>query len=172
MVLHHALLTSHHRLSSTKRRTMANLSSEHSLSGFAKLGYPGVIYCYCYTVPTDVPNDTTEGSEGSISRTRKNNARMLKQHVESIEFFVRTVKAMNWLALRVRFVEDVPLGSIEDLKKTDNAGITTEAQRVADYLEAKPGWVEYEKVGEVVEYMRKLGREKLLFDLGIGSSAS
>lgn len=86
--------------------------------GFAKIGYPGVIY-----------------GQGS------------KDYVEE---FVENVKAMQWLALKVRFVE--PL---------ENAGNNEPGQL--------KGWREFEKVGEVVEEMRRLGRGKYVLEMGIGA---
>ena len=74
--IYHALLTSHHLISPTKRRNMQAWSSQLRVAGFAKVGYPGVIYC--------------EGAQSSV------------------EEFVANVKAMQWLALRVRFVEPLP----------------------------------------------------------------
>ncbi|KAG1782277.1 hypothetical protein EV702DRAFT_961134 [Suillus placidus] len=41
---YHALLTSHHFMFPTKRRSLQRWSSELSISGFTKVGYPGVIY--------------------------------------------------------------------------------------------------------------------------------
>jgi hypothetical protein len=41
---HHALLTSHHLLSSTKRKDLISLSSQLSLVGFSKTGHPGIYY--------------------------------------------------------------------------------------------------------------------------------
>jgi hypothetical protein len=43
-VLHHALLTSHHLLSSTKRKNFLALASQLSLTGFSKVGHPGIYY--------------------------------------------------------------------------------------------------------------------------------
>lgn len=51
---HHALLTSHHLLSSTKRKDLISLSSSLSLTGFAKRGYPGIMYA------TGTKDDLTE----------------------------------------------------------------------------------------------------------------
>lgn len=116
---YHALLTSHHLISPTKRRNLQQWSSQLHVAGFAKVGYPGVIYC--------------EGAQ------------------EQVEEFVANVKAMQWLALRVRFVEPLPA----DLNSQD-----TEKRR----------WVEFEKVGEVVEEMRQLGREAFVVEMGIGSA--
>ncbi|KAF8131493.1 hypothetical protein EV363DRAFT_1398583 [Boletus edulis] len=42
--LYHALLTSHHLVSPTKRRNLFHLSTHLVLAGFAKIGYPGIIY--------------------------------------------------------------------------------------------------------------------------------
>ncbi|KAK7051495.1 hypothetical protein VNI00_004469 [Paramarasmius palmivorus] len=117
---YHALLTSHHLVSPTKRRNLQLWSSQLSLSGFSKVGYPGVIYA--------------EGAK------------------ENVEDFVGRIKAMNWLALRVRFVENLVLGE------------TQERQGVK--------WKEFEKVGEVVEEMRNIGRDKWVVEMGIGSSHS
>lgn len=42
--VHHALLTSHHLLSKTKRKEFIALSSQLSLTGFSKVGHPGIYY--------------------------------------------------------------------------------------------------------------------------------
>ncbi|KAF8549774.1 hypothetical protein OG21DRAFT_1478756 [Imleria badia] len=119
--LYHALLTSHHLISPTKRRTMQQLSSQLGITGFAKVGYPGIMYA--------------EGPQ------------------EAVEAFVRDVKGMQWLALRVRFVEPI---SDSDL----DYGVTRD-QDVR--------WVEVSKIGEVLEQMRIRGREDLVTNLGIGA---
>lgn len=69
---------------------------------------------------------------------------------ESIEEFVANVKAMQWLALRLRFMEPLPVLT----------GVSRGAEK---------GWSEFQKVGEVVEEMRKIGREEYLTEMGIGS---
>ncbi|KDQ12389.1 hypothetical protein BOTBODRAFT_34694 [Botryobasidium botryosum FD-172 SS1] len=117
---YHALLSSHHLISPEKRRSLSSWSRSLHLSGFAKVSYPGVIY--------------VEGGRGSKA---------------SIEEFVKRVKGMQWLALKVRFVEEVEVG-----------------------LVIGKGWKEVEKVGEVVEEMRKRGRERHVTGLGLGSSKS
>lgn len=114
---YHALLTSHHLVSPTKRRSLQRWSSELSISGFAKVGYPGVIYA--------------QGSQ------------------ENIQEFVANVKCMRWLALRVRFVEPIDLANDKNHR----------------------GWTEFQKVGEVVEEMKRRGRDKYITEMGIGSSA-
>ncbi|KAG8219258.1 hypothetical protein J3R82DRAFT_97 [Butyriboletus roseoflavus] len=73
--LYHALLTSHHLISPTKRRSMHQWSSQLAITGFAKVGYPGIIYA-------EGPRD-------------------------AVQTFVQNVKGMQWLALRVRFLEPV-----------------------------------------------------------------
>ncbi|KAI0673854.1 hypothetical protein C8Q78DRAFT_656144 [Trametes maxima] len=116
---YHALFTSHHLKSPQKRRSLSQWSHELALTGFAKVGYPGVIYC--------------EGVQ------------------EDVEEFVSRVKNMQWLALRLRFVEPVPSG------------------------DGQPGsgeWAEFEKVGEVVEEMKRWGREHFVVEIGIGSAGS
>jgi len=55
---------------------------------------------------------------------------------------------MQWLALRVRFVEPVD-------------------ERVNE-----SHWVEFQKVGEVVEEMKRIGREEFVLEMGIGSAGS
>lgn len=124
---YHALLTSHHLISPNKRRSLHQWSNELSLTGFAKVGHPGVIYC--------------EGEQA---------------HVEE---FVANVKAMQWLALRVRFIEPLAeAGKLEDHGKS----ISDERRH----------WSEFEKVGEVVEEMRRLGREQYVVEMGIGSAGA
>ncbi|KAJ7045148.1 hypothetical protein C8F04DRAFT_1388713 [Mycena alexandri] len=114
----HALFTSHHLISPKKRRSLQQWSNSLSVAGFAKVGYPGVIYL--------------QGAEGSV------------------EEFVANVKAMQWLALRLRFLESLPS------KDGDEA----------------QGWTEFEKVGEAVEMMRRLGLEDWIVEMGIGSRTS
>ncbi|KAI0081110.1 hypothetical protein K474DRAFT_1614167 [Panus rudis PR-1116 ss-1] len=123
---YHALLTSHHLISPTKRRNMQHWTSQLGLRGFAKVGYPGVIYC--------------EGDQPQV------------------EEFVGNVKAMQWLALKVRFVE--PLSEeLQKIAQSDDRG-------------GKSRWVEFEKVGEVVEEMRRLGRDSYIVEMGIGSAGT
>jgi hypothetical protein len=105
---------------------MQRWTSELTLTGFAKVGYPGVIYC--------------EGEK------------------ESVEDFVAKVKAMQWLALRVRFVEEL---------EEESDGITDGKDR-----KNEKQWVELEKVGEVVQYMRDIGRESYVLDVGLGAGAN
>ncbi|RDB24428.1 RWD domain-containing protein 2B [Hypsizygus marmoreus] len=117
---YHALLTSHHLISSNKRRSLQNWSASLSITGFAKVGYPGVIYA--------------------------------QGHKENVEEFVANIKAMQWLALRVRFVEPLEVEMQRD-----------GCQRT---------WSEFQKVGEVVEEMRRLGREQFIVEMGIGSAGT
>ena len=121
---YHALFTSHHLVSPTKRRSLQQWSASLSLAGFAKVGHPGVIYC--------------EGARAQV------------------EEFVSNVKAMQWLALRLRFIEPLP----------------DEFRRVQAGDERRRRWVEFEKVGEVVDEMRQLGREKYVVEMGIGSAGT
>lgn len=115
---YHALFTSHHLKSPQKRRSLSQWSHELSLTGFAKVGYPGVIYC--------------EGTK------------------KDIEDFVSRVKSMQWLALRLRFVEPGPQTGSHAVRE----------------------WAEFEKVGEVVEEMRRRGREGFVVEMGIGSAGA
>ncbi|KAG6843141.1 hypothetical protein H0H93_002087, partial [Arthromyces matolae] len=107
--IYHALLTSHHLISPNKRRSLQNWSASLSISGFAKVGYPGVIYA------TGQKDD--------------------------IEEFVGNIKAMQWLALKVRFVEELPGDNDSESEAIDTAGKDCR-------------WKEFQKVGEVVDEMR------------------
>jgi len=108
---------------------MQHWSSQLGLtSGFAKVGYPGVIYA--------------EGPR------------------EAVEEFVRNVKGMQWLALRVRFVEPVPVSDVK------SESVTTTSQ---DPEHSR--WMEVSKISEVLEQMRIRGRESLVTNLGIGVSS-
>ncbi|KAG2022413.1 hypothetical protein CC2G_000163 [Coprinopsis cinerea AmutBmut pab1-1] len=118
--IYHVLFTSHHLISPKKRRSLQQWSSSLRLSGFAKVGYPGLIYA--------------QGDQ------------------ENLEEFVYNVKAMQWLALKVRFVEPLP------------------ERYLVDGEPQLGGWREFQRVGEVVEEMKKLKREDFIFDMGIGSS--
>ncbi|KAI0728356.1 hypothetical protein C8Q72DRAFT_779852 [Fomitopsis betulina] len=119
---YHALFTSHHLVSPTKRRSLQQWSASLSLTGFAKVGHPGVIYC--------------EGARAQV------------------EEFVANVKAMQWLALRLRFIEP----------------LSDELLSVQGSDEQRGRWVEFEKVGEVVDEMRRLGRGEYVVEMGIGSA--
>ncbi|KAG8976531.1 hypothetical protein FRB90_009140 [Tulasnella sp. 427] len=112
----HALLSSHHLISPQKRKSLLKWSQELAIGGFAKVGYPGIIYA--------------EGKK------------------EDVEDFVQRVKEMQWLALRVRFVEPI---------EGPDVGVTRQE------------WTEVTKVGEAIELMRKRGREKLIIGLGFGA---
>ncbi|KAJ8462375.1 hypothetical protein ONZ45_g17959 [Pleurotus djamor] len=151
---YHVLFTSHHLISPTKRRNLHTWSSNLSLSGFAKLGYPGCIYA--------------QGSK------------------EDIEEFVRLVKEMQWLALKVRFVEPLTPSPrrVHDHEGESASGtmkppVSTEDEaqaRLPSEANSSPGgkshWVEFEKVGEVVEEMKRLGRGEFIVQMGIGSLGS
>ncbi|KAJ4490056.1 hypothetical protein J3R30DRAFT_3418468 [Lentinula aciculospora] len=122
-VTFHALFTSHHLVSATKRRNLQQWSSALSLSGFAKVGYPGIIYA--------------EGTQ------------------ESVREYVDNVRAMQWLALRLRFIEPVP----------KDAGLVKSSP-------SRRRWSEFQKVGDDMEEMRRIGREKYVVEMGIGSAQS
>lgn len=118
--MYHALLTSHHLISPNKRRSLQSWSASLLIAGFAKVGYPGVIYA--------------QGQR------------------ENVEEFVANIKAMQWLALKVRFIE--PL----------------EGEPAVGAPEKR--WNEFQKVGEVVEEMRRIGREQFIVEMGIGSAGT
>lgn len=116
---YHALFTSHHLIAPSKRRSLSTWSSALHIAGFAKLGYPGVLYA--------------EGAKPDV------------------EDWVEKVKSMQWLALKLRFVEELPAeGANESGQRGD--------------------WKEFKKVGEVVEEMKRLGRESYVLEMGIGSA--
>ncbi|KAF9554054.1 hypothetical protein CPC08DRAFT_644792 [Agrocybe pediades] len=120
--IYHVLFSSHHLISPNKRRSLQQWTSSLSLEGFAKVGYPGVIYA--------------QGER------------------QNVEEFVENVKAMQWLALKVRFVEPLPA-------------------RFNNDTSARLGrWKEFQKVGEVLEEMRRVGREEYVVEMGIGSAGT
>ncbi|KAJ3860819.1 hypothetical protein EV359DRAFT_5276, partial [Lentinula novae-zelandiae] len=121
-VMHHALFISHHLISPTKRRNLQQWSKSLSISGFAKVSYPGVIYA--------------EGIQ------------------ENIEEFVDNIKAMQWLALKLRFIEPV-------LEGVDGYSSASRRQ-----------WTEFQKVGDVMEEMRRIGRQMYVVEMGIGSAGT
>lgn len=127
----HALLTSHHLVSPTKRCNMSQWASSLHLNGFAKLGYPGVIYI--------------EGSR------------------EAVEEFVGDVRAMQWKALKLRFMECLPQSTS---KQHDP---DSEKQSSVGDIKSVMSWKEFEKVGEVVQEMRLRGREAYVVEMGVGS---
>ncbi|RXK38534.1 hypothetical protein M231_04166 [Tremella mesenterica] len=163
---HHSLLISHHLLSSTKRKHLISLSSQLSLVGFSKTGHPGIMYA------TGSKEDVTE--------------------------WVREVKSWNWLALRVRVsVEPIPVSpgdsnaeqeespqlqrDLEDeqekLSSNNRGDAIQETQRLKGAKDGARGgkgrgeWTEVEKIGDAIEWMRVRGREKMLWDVGVGTGA-
>jgi hypothetical protein len=84
------------------------------------------------------------------------------EHDDLVEW-IREVKSWQWLALRVRI-------SAEILEE----GVT-EAQTIRGQKDGARGgkgrgeWVELEKVGEALEWLRDKGRESILTDVGIGA---
>lgn len=72
-----------------------------------------------------------------------------------VEEFVDSVKAMQWLALRLRFIE--PLESRYGRLSIKSSRHTLERR-----------WIEFEKVGEVVEFMRQIERDNFVTGMGLG----
>lgn len=64
---------------------------------------------------------------------------------------------MQWFALRVRFVE--PLLEGIGRRKEKEKG-------------RRKVWKEFQKVGEVVQEMKRLGRGRYVMEMGIGSGKS
>lgn len=126
-------MTSHHLVSPTKRRSMQSWAHALGLNGFAKVGYPGVVY---------------------VQGRRRGD----------VEEFVRRVRGMQWFALRVRFVERV-----EPVVAAAADGGGGGGAEVDGKGGERGRWVEVEKVGEVVEEMRRMGRERYVLEMGIGS---
>ena len=81
-------------------------------------------------------------------------------HRAAVEDFVARVRGMQWLALRLRFVEALPGDD------GDGGSKRTGGERSTRHGE----WKEFEKVGEVVDEMRRLGRERFVVEMGIGSA--
>jgi hypothetical protein len=69
---------------------------------------------------------------------------------ENVEEFVSNVKSMQWLALKIRFVEPI----------SDSNG------------DGPCKWVEFQKVGEVVKEMKRLRREEYVLEMGIGNAGT
>jgi len=72
---------------------------------------------------------------------------------DDVEDFAENVKAMQWKALKTRFLE--PLESLGE-------------RSTGSSRELVSGWNEFEKVGQVVEVMRRMGRGKYVTEMGIG----
>ncbi|KAL5535893.1 hypothetical protein ACEPAF_3987 [Sanghuangporus sanghuang] len=79
-----------------------------------------------------------------------------------ISEFAGRVKAMQWLALKVRFEEKLDVEKYGQLDVGDGIDHTPERKR----------WIELEKVGEVVEVMRRSGREELVTGMGLGTNTT
>lgn len=148
--VYHVLFTSHHLVSPTKRRNLQKWASELSLHGFAKVGHPGCIYA--------------EGLQADV------------------EEFVAYVKAMQWLALRMRFCEPLDANRYERLagvrlhRATHGGDGDCTLPLFNNNNSIKnataPRWVEFERVGDVVDEMRRAGREAFVIEMGFGSSQS
>ncbi len=126
------LFTSHHLLAPSKRRDLSSLSSSLGLYGFAKTGYPGIIFALC---PSAIEADE----------------------------FVREVKRWQWLALKLRSVEEVKQG--DELVKS----IEREAGEGKKW---KGRWEEVDSLGLALEWMRKAKRQYLLTDIGYGGGGA
>ncbi|EJD03509.1 uncharacterized protein FOMMEDRAFT_154586 [Fomitiporia mediterranea MF3/22] len=137
--IYHVLFTSHHLISPAKRRNLQKWSAELSLRGFAKVGYPGVIYA--------------EGAQDNVTE------------------FVSRVKAMQWLALKVRFEEALDTEKHGQLLLSDDDK-QKRVEREDKETRSKTNWTEVEKVGEVVEIMRRSSREEFVTEMGLGSVSS
>lgn len=83
----------------------------------------------------------------------------------SVEEWVREVKSWQWLALRVRFVEPLPVWFVQQQEGDAARGDGTDE-------ETRRRWVEMEKVGDVVDEMRRLGRESYVVEMGVGSAGA
>lgn len=85
-----------------------------------------------------------------------------------VEEFVTNVKALQWLALRVRFIEPLPEACQNTVGQAESKNCANDRQEVAP----RKQWVEFEKVGQVVEEMKRLKREHYVVEMGIGSTSS
>lgn len=82
------------------------------------------------------------------------------QHDDLVEW-LKEVKRWNWLALRVRIGVEPVLGEpTEDGSKEKEDG--------ARRGKGRGDWEEVEKINEALDWLRKRGREDLLFELGMG----
>lgn len=105
-------------------------------------------------------SDTDSSSSPSLSRGVDSTG----DGEERVEEFVRLVKAMQWLNLRVRFVEEME----SELEKDGGDGKLKLTESDGDHDGVD--WIELEKVGEVVEVMRRSGRERYMTEMGLGSA--
>ncbi|KAL5494851.1 hypothetical protein ACEPAI_313 [Sanghuangporus weigelae] len=83
-----------------------------------------------------------------------------------ISEFVGRVKAMQWLALKVRFEEKL------DVEKYGQLDLGDEINHAPERKERRKRWIELEKVGEVVDVMRRSGREEIVTDMGLGTNTT
>ncbi|WOO77410.1 RWD domain-containing protein 2B [Vanrija pseudolonga] len=117
-VAHHVLLTSHHLLSPTKRKDFISLASELSLTGFSKIGHPGIYYAIGHRDDLDewlrevkswnwlalrvrlgiepLPEEALGGGRGSESGARGGKGRGDWDELEKIS------EALDWLKKRGR----------------------------------------------------------------------
>ncbi|WVW84633.1 hypothetical protein I302_106667 [Kwoniella bestiolae CBS 10118] len=87
--------------------------------------------------------------------------------LEDLEEWVREVKSWNWLALRVRVApERIPQEEEEGKFGKEGKG----KENGARGGKGRGEWVELEKIGEALDWLRKRGegREKILVDCGVG----
>lgn len=144
-VPHHALITTHHLLSPTKKKLLHQLSSELNLVGFSKTGHPGIMYA------------TGE-----------------KEEIDEWLVQVKSWNWLA-LRLRIACepIPDEVLDGPQPKAQSSNGeqrGSDSTTGVAKSQTKARGDWVELEKVSEALDWMKKKGREKLLVDAGVGSS--
>jgi hypothetical protein len=123
------------------------LSSQLGLVGFGKVGYPGIIFAEGDV--DDLEEFSREVSRRILVSNKAQSAQKLKLDRDiSVD---PQVKSWQWLALRLRVLE------------------ADEKASRSDWEGRKGKWEELNKVGEAVDYLKKIDKEHLLLDVGIGS---
>lgn len=143
----HVLFSSHHLLAPSKRKNLVALSSQLGLVGFGKVGYPGIIFAEGDV--DDLGEFSREVSRRTIVSNKAQSAQKLTLN-RDIPVDPQ-VKSWQWLALRLRVLE------------------ADEKASRSDWEGRKGKWEELNKVGEAVDYLKKIDKEHLLLDVGIGS---
>jgi hypothetical protein len=72
--------------------------------------------------------------------------------VDDLEEFVREVKSWQWLALRLRVLEELGDHGDQSAPRT------------------KGHWDELHKMGEAIAWLSQIGRQNLLLDIGFGAN--
>ena len=84
---------------------------------------------------------------------------------DDLEEWLREVKSWNWLALRVRVAPEVVPSDF-----TEDGGAGRGGESGARGGKGRGEWTQLDKLSDALEWMRHRGRERMLLDVGMGSS--